>query len=308
MRDCDVTFVVQGPVYAGGGTAEVLASIRRWYPDAHLVLSTFSSTPSKLLTSLDADEVVLSNDPGDMTPEGAKALNINRQIVTTRAGLARASTLYAVKTRTDLAVSGRHLLNAYAPHAGRGPVLVTNITTRDPDFAIRIPYWICDFLYLGRTEDLRFVFDAPLYGKLDFAYTRAPADCSRYCPDVVSIFPPEVYLGLRLLQRFRPEVRQPADLRAAERMSHEDFWTFLCDHLVVVDPTSAALRSIKYPLPFSNHAAMVSPGKWRAMRAIRNSSIERPAITLLRWVTRSVYLAHRAAAKFKSFAAMRWKA
>lgn len=305
MRDCDVTFVAQGPVYASGGTAEVLASIRRWYPDANVVLSTFSNTPTELLVALDADEVVLSEDPGDMTPEGAKALNINRQIVSTRAGLARARTMYAVKTRTDLVLSGRHLLSAYAPHASRGPVLVTNITTRDPDFAIRIPYWICDFLYMGRTEDLRFVFDAPLYGELDFAYVRGPAELSRYCPDVVSIFPPELYLGLRLLQRFRPEVPQPADLREAERMSHEDFWTFLADHLVVVDSVGAGLQSIKYPLPFSNHAAMVSPQKWRAMRAIRGSSVERLGRTMLRGTTRSAYLTRRAVARLLSFVTAR---
>ncbi|MEL7217391.1 MAG: WavE lipopolysaccharide synthesis family protein [Pseudomonadota bacterium] len=298
MRNSNLTFVVQGPVYSeGDGTAEVLASIRSWYPGAYLVLSTFASTPVELFAHLDADEVVLSEDPGDMTPKGFKALNINRQIVTTRAGLARVATPYVVKTRTDLVVTGRQLLDSYAPHVERGPVLVTNITTRDPDLAVRIPYWISDFLYMGRTEDLRFVFNAPLYGPSDFTHASAPSDRSHYCPDVVSIFPPEVYLGLRLLRRFRPEIRQPADLREAEQMSRKDFWDFLVDHLLVVGPEGAGLRSIKYPLPFPNHAVMVKPGKWQTMHALRGSSIEGPGRALLQGATRFAYLIRRAAEK-----------
>lgn len=237
-----------------------------------------------------------------MTPKGAKALNINRQIISTRAGLARVATPYAVKTRTDLILTGRHLLDAYSPHVERGPILVTNVTTRDPDLAVRIPYWICDFLYMGRTEDLRFVFDAPLFGPSDFAYARAQSDCSRYCPNVVSIFPPEVYFGLRLLKLFRPDVRQPVDLRDAEQMSREVFWDFLIDHLLVVDTEGAGLRSIKYPLPFPNHAVMVKSGKWRVMRSLRGSPIEGPGRALVRWATQFEYLTRRGGEKLSDAA------
>jgi WavE lipopolysaccharide synthesis len=304
MHDSNLTFVVQGPIYTeAGGTAKVLSSIRFWYPQARLVLSTFSSTPKKLLINLDVDDLVLSEDPGDMTPQGAKPLNINRQIVSTRAGLVRVTTPYAVKTRTDLILTGRQLIETYAPHKERGPVLVTNFTTRDPDLAVRIPYWICDFLYMGRTEDLRFVFDAPLYGPSDFSYACAPNQFSRYCSDVVSIFPPEVYLGLRLLRLFRPDVHQPVNLHETELMSRRVFWDLLIDHLLLVDLAGGGLRSIKYQLPFANYSVMVSHGKLCAMRAIRYSSIEMPGRVLIKWFFRSAYIARRVAEKL--FAAVR---
>jgi hypothetical protein len=300
MHDADITFVVQGPVhrkFGHDGTSEVLISIRRWYPNSRIVLSTFTTTESQLLLDLDYDELVLSEDPGDLTPPGHKRLNINRQIITSRAGLRATDTSFAIKTRTDLIFTGRELIESFSTWGGDNRILVTNFTTRDPDLGVRIPFWICDFLYMGRTVDLRFLFDVELFSHGDFNYFGNTSDRSRYCPNVISAFPPEVYLGLRMLLLFHPDAPRLSDVREVETFPTAKFWDFLTDYVVLVDLPHAGIRSIKYQLPFPNGSAMVSHKKWLAMRVLRGSVFERPGRKFLSVMSRTRYRLQRIASK-----------
>ena len=115
INNADITVVVQGPVVASpdrrmdeGITEKCLASIREHLPEAKILLSTWVGQP---IEGLDYDELLLNEDPGsNVTEYGVDgkpdASNNNRQIVSSRNGLARVKTAYAMKLRSDNYLTG----------------------------------------------------------------------------------------------------------------------------------------------------------------------------------------------------------
>ncbi|WP_111655594.1 WavE lipopolysaccharide synthesis family protein [Isoalcanivorax indicus] len=180
----DITVVVQGPVHAFAGrpqeegiTQRCLASVRRFLPEARLVLSTWEGQE---LEGLDHDELVLSPDPGgnivsykrDGTP---RRLNHNRQIVSTMAGLRRVTTPYAMKLRSDNALSGCGFFDLQQRYRRRGAdlrwfgerVVLTNTFTRKYAKGCRVLFHASDFFAFGRTEDVLELWDLPLFQDLE---------------------------------------------------------------------------------------------------------------------------------------------
>ena len=112
MDHSEITVIVQGPVVGGGDappddrlTYWCLESIRRHLPGARIVLSTWEGSDTD---GLDCDDIVFNTDPGGVPlflSARAKVLNnVNRQIVTTKAGMNLCSSNYALKMRSDMAL------------------------------------------------------------------------------------------------------------------------------------------------------------------------------------------------------------
>ena len=95
----DISVVVQGPIHTQDNlTKRVLESVRTHLPDAELILSTWKGSQ---IDGLDCDVLLLNDDPGAIN-----GYNVNRQIVSTRNGLQKATRTYAVKLRTDMQLTG----------------------------------------------------------------------------------------------------------------------------------------------------------------------------------------------------------
>jgi WavE lipopolysaccharide synthesis len=89
-----LSFVVQGAVARGAfSTRQVCAAIRRWFPGSEIVVSTWRGQD---VDGIDADQVVRSEDPGPLP----SAHNTNRQLVSSREGVRRASNPLVVKLRS----------------------------------------------------------------------------------------------------------------------------------------------------------------------------------------------------------------
>lgn len=95
----DISFVVQGSIDLSF-TKQCLESIRSNFPEATIILSTWKN---EKINELEYDKLVLSDDPGtcvySVIPEYN---NINRQFISTIAGLKKVSTKYTAKVRSDL--------------------------------------------------------------------------------------------------------------------------------------------------------------------------------------------------------------
>jgi len=167
--------VVQGPVLTGGPrtTAATLASVRRHLPGAVLVLSTWEGQPT---AGLDVDVVVRSRDPGGLLPRrpGGKPNNVNRQLVSTRAGLAELRTTHALKLRSDSLLLNGDVVRAPASFEDRGVahptrvfgerVVITTHYTRYPARVDReMTYHPSDVAQFGTLRDLRELWAAPLF-------------------------------------------------------------------------------------------------------------------------------------------------
>ena len=173
----DFSIVVQGPIHSSPEnkgsrdiTVRCLASIRRFFPGAELVLSTWNGAATD---GLDCDVLVKSEDPGAVAftdaqpPTGFN--NTNRQIVSTRAGMEAASREFAVKFRGDFYFESACLLElgeslscplrgaAFRSRIHLGPYLTGNPRRHRP-----APFFFSDLLQAGRLEDLRKLWNIPL--------------------------------------------------------------------------------------------------------------------------------------------------
>lgn len=171
----DVSVVVQGP-WHDEHTPRCLAGIAEALPGAEVVLSVWRAGPAFPAFDVRADVVLLNDDPGAvdiagvLSPEVERRTaitntNLNRQLVSTRNGLALARRPYALKLRTDMTVEHAGFL----AHAERfrgvpGPLRVFReriVTTNARSPRRSFCMFVQDFCSFGLTEDMRLLWDAP---------------------------------------------------------------------------------------------------------------------------------------------------
>ncbi|MGD8176246.1 WavE lipopolysaccharide synthesis family protein [Marinimicrobium sp. ARAG 43.8] len=217
----DISVVVQGPVQTfenrkqdSGITQKCLESVREHLPGSTLILSTWGD---QNLKGLDFDELVINDDPGpniryfklDGTP---RYFNNNRQIVTSRGGLRRVKTLYAVKLRSDNYLTGNRFVELQKEYRLRSSehkylqerVVVSNIFTRRYAKGYPVAYHLSDFFYFGLTQDILSIWDLPLYDdatdpkqQSEFSEKSGfPIDCTQmFWISALQKFNPSISLG-----------------------------------------------------------------------------------------------------------------
>ena len=184
VSDDQVTFVIQGPIIHASkqvsGTIGLVSSIRRHFPDSKIVVSSWIG---ENVSRIEADKIVLSEDPGGFpgmlngtdTPN-----NVNRQIVSTRAGLSAVETKFTVKLRSDLVMTNPRALNVLSGRpvqTDSSPyrvllehVAVVDFTSIDPKKNSPLIFHPCDWIYGGRTEDIKDIFQIPSMSLADAVY------------------------------------------------------------------------------------------------------------------------------------------
>lgn len=187
----EITIVLQGNFSAE--TARTIAYLQVLAPKTPIVLSCWESNRAEVAqTHLPGVTTVFSQDPGAPLIEGFKVDNIRRQIVSSRRGIEKVRTAWVVKIRSDISIDPR-LIHELTSLCARLPddstslfshkVVATSLTTLD---SVRSGFYfhVCDWLYLGRTDDVRAIFSAPLPDGDFFTYFRhtqpAPEICSKY--------------------------------------------------------------------------------------------------------------------------------
>jgi hypothetical protein len=175
----NLSIVVQGPVQrhtascGDPSTDAVLASVRRHFPGAQIVLSTWIGSETK---GLDFDDLVQSNDPGSLNhPSALRPCNLNRMVTSTKAGLAAATRPLCIKTRTDVSFRSEALAQKRLQPAARflsfdRRIWIGSIATRDI-VTFFTPYHPSDIVHFGTTADLRQLWDAPCF-TLDDVYLK----------------------------------------------------------------------------------------------------------------------------------------
>jgi hypothetical protein len=112
ISDSLVSFVVQGPVITGGefSTLNVLNSIRKHFPGAEIILSTWKDSP---LEGLQYDKVLLLDVPPTIQVIEGYQSNINRLIYSSYEGIKASTRKYTVKTRTNTLFSNNSILSTF---------------------------------------------------------------------------------------------------------------------------------------------------------------------------------------------------
>lgn len=156
----NLTVVIQGSV--SSRTVGVIEAFRLAAPECEIILSTW--THNKALADL-VDCYIVSPDPGTMPVmhqgQLVRTENTNRQILSTAAGVCRASRMFTMKWRTDFSLDPKHLrqfLERYTLLLARDPMdkLVTfSINSTNPFAGVGLVAQLSDWMYFGRTEFLR---------------------------------------------------------------------------------------------------------------------------------------------------------
>ncbi len=172
----EVSVVVQGPIVKNDPdstsdvlTQDVVRSVRTHLPGAQIILSTWQGAD---LDGLEIDECILNEDPGAIAPNPlfpSRLNNVNRQLVSTRNGLARATRKYVVKLRTDSTLSSAKFLAVPRNLVKRSPrwsffrerVLVPAQGSVHPAVVPSL-YHVSDLFQFGLTADLQELWSSPL--------------------------------------------------------------------------------------------------------------------------------------------------
>lgn len=202
----DISIVIQGAV--SSDTKTVLKSLRTVLPGAELILSTWEGTN---IDGLDFDKSVLSPDPGaQMADEISGTVNnVNRQVVSSVAGLKAVSRPFVLKTRTDIIINSAKFLSYFgkydnnAPHIFKNRLLICNYYTRNPR-AMKICFHPSDWLLFGNTEDVRLYYcNIPLQTDQDADWFRFHKKTQTLFTNYLSRFTPEQYIFINFLRQFQ---------------------------------------------------------------------------------------------------------
>lgn len=206
----DISVVVQGAIDLTE-TPKCLNSIRKQLPEAKIILSTWEGSN---VEGLDYDILLLNKDPGAfyvISSGGGKIYNnLNRQLHSTKEGLKRVDTKYALKVRSDIILDSNSFLNYYDKFPKRcdeyklfkNRIIIHSVSTR---FGI-IPFHFSDWWFFGLTEDLKTYFmDTPFVNEPE--YTTYFVDKKSPYGELKHRFASEQYFAYQCFSRNFADIR-----------------------------------------------------------------------------------------------------
>ncbi|MCD7739759.1 MAG: WavE lipopolysaccharide synthesis family protein, partial [Candidatus Gastranaerophilales bacterium] len=180
IKSEDISVVVQGDVSDKKEVKNNLKKIRKYLPEAEIILSTWEKSN---VDKLDYDILVSSRDPGafDMQPVTWKINNVNRQIISTINGIKKAKRKYVLKLRTDCLIKNSNFLKYFNSKyvndlkrvkeysVFKNRILIDSLFTRNSEYDSCTQVGLCfhpsDIWMFGLKEDLEMLFDIPLQDK-----------------------------------------------------------------------------------------------------------------------------------------------
>lgn len=168
----DISVVVQGAVDKEN-TPRCLRSLRKYLPNAEVILSTWEGTDT---SGLDYDIVLYNEDPGGWR-DGRTDIpnNLNRQLVSSKNGIKAASRKYCIKIRSDIIFRSSRFLTYFDKFPKRDPkyqvfqervIFCSYFFKRylgEAQYTVHpAPFHMSDWFAFGLREDILMLFDIPL--------------------------------------------------------------------------------------------------------------------------------------------------
>ncbi len=170
----DISVVVQGAIDKKL-TPKCLKSIRKYLPEAEIILSTWEGSN---VEGLDYDVLLLNQDPEALIYNYTLDIknNFNRQLISTKKGIQCINRKYCLKLRSDLILKNSDFLNYWDKFTQQNSqykifnhkMLCDCIYSREKSCSLfgnnlPTPFHPTDFWFFGLTEDLKDYFcDCPM--------------------------------------------------------------------------------------------------------------------------------------------------
>ena len=219
----DISVIIQG-AFDQKTTLESIRLLRKVLPGAKLILSTWENSKLPDSIELNVDEIVLSSDPGAVLSDETNRIfyNYNRQLISTKSGLAKAKTKFSLKIRTDMLIKDVNFLSHFFSFPKREKkfsvfkerLIVSSMFTRHRFIDEKREYnkpilHISDWGFFGLTEDMNLYFNnAELVAEPHFStYFKNQCDDTevvRCYSTMTCRFPPEQQLAISSFSKFFP--------------------------------------------------------------------------------------------------------
>jgi hypothetical protein len=268
----NISFVVQGAIFNNQkkSTFDVIKSIKKYFPSATIILSTWVGQDVNANTLELVDIVVKSDDPGDLTPSGSAPLNINRQIVSSKKGIKYSKTLYTIKTRTDLIFTSNRICYLLAKQykknlkfqVGQGRLLITDVSSRHHLRGLNVSFWLCDFIYCGFTVDLKKFFDVKRYPEDYFDYFLTHKTPNYFLDKShPQRYVPESYLTYNYLHELCGNIKFDNTFHREEQYIAL-YNKLLINNFIVYTPVQLSISSLKYRFPMLSRKIIFTNNDW----------------------------------------------
>lgn len=253
----DYGVVVQGP-WLESITDKSLASVSLVFPDSEKVFSTWSGLSSERIYFAQnlGFKVILSDDPGPSRFDLVLPTNIrdhwigincnnNRQAKSTLAGLASLTKPYAIKLRSDSAITSLRSISIFTHYREKktdkyhllNERILTGMAQEDD------PFYISDFYMIGLTKDLYSLWKAhpeqprTLHELQELSHHELTSLC---------LVSPESYLWRHFAaQNHALIIRDRGDVTKRNIMLYHEL---VYNALIIVEPSFSGISSLKYPL------------------------------------------------------------
>ncbi|MGL4713125.1 MAG: WavE lipopolysaccharide synthesis family protein, partial [Shewanella sp.] len=187
----DISFIIQGNIQKT--TTVLINSLADRFPQSEIIVSTTSpiKDPAEIPPSV---KVIVNSDPGFFyysKKSVEKINNINRQIVSTLAGLKKASKPYAFKIRSDFILTGDDFLAYFdrfplyedSHKIFTKKIIACTYFSRRPVSDMPHAYHPSDLAFFGLTEDLINLFDIPLMTEDEAYWDKKNSYKCRFVPE-----------------------------------------------------------------------------------------------------------------------------
>lgn len=262
IKDKDISVVVQGQV-ENSITQKCLLSIRKYLPNAEIILSTWNNCVTE---GLEYDILVKSEDPGAEffeTCKNPKQYNLNRILLSSQVGLEKVNRKYILKCRTDCEVVGNGFLESLGKYNKRDEkyalskeriavgAIYSHKYQRQDGYMHPTPFYVTDWYCFGLKEDIRLFYDIPLVNTHEFArYFELHKKKHNYSINWMNRrlwrFPPEQYICVCFAKKKYPEL-EFEDCLSYELVDIKFSEKFLINNFVILNPVDYGIIINKWP-------------------------------------------------------------
>ena len=258
----DIDVIIQGNIDERC-TREVCESVRKELRGSHIILSTWKEDIEKAreLESLRLiDEYVVSEDPGTKIQNyySHAYINLDRQIVSTRAALEKLTRKYTLKLRTDIKILSNYFLERYdqtcLQWAARRKkqyqvfgnfVLVSSFFCRNPRI-VPMAYHMSDWISFGMTDDIKLIYEIEKPDEKFYSWFASHRKETWLYKDYICKLCAEQYFVLMAMKKRNMKMAVPSKYYDLNRNILKDSERVAANNYIIDDYQNGSFQFMKY--------------------------------------------------------------
>ncbi len=252
----NLTIVIQGALSSQNETKEIINSYRAILPKSEIIISTWPDF-KKLIPKNEI--MVISNDPGpiDLSEVGGRVNNnFNRQLVSSKYGIAKSSRTFSFKARSDLAALNNNIFKIFneiiissekinKPYFQNKPLLlISNESSKKPSLSKSFLHF-CDWFILSETKEVRKIFDMNIVNKANLLFDKLEEIPKIYeiCNIPKEKWSAETFMWVNYLKHYYDfQMLHEYDVSNEIVKIHDKF---VSNNLIILDSKKAGLKILK---------------------------------------------------------------